>query len=187
MFITICTMWVAIGMASFGCSAQKRATKHFNKAYMLSRPVVASGCNELYPVVSNTEYKKGEDIVRIDTFWVDCDSVIRANNEANKGLQQDKGGKTGVSDHSPNKVPITTESHSRVDTSKTVQRDSAGMQVLYDRIDSFSKVVVKKDARIESVTKTRNVLWWVSAALFVVLALVLYAIIKQINLKQVLK
>lgn len=180
--------WIVFALLLFGCSTTKRATHHFNKAYYLSQNVVASGCSTLFPVESKTEYIEGEDVVTRDTVYVDCDSVLRAQDESQsgKGIHQNNGSNKPSSRTGPT-VPMVIESHSRVDTSKITQRDSAGMAVLCNRIDSMKGIITKRDVRIESVTKTRNVLWWVSGALFIVLALVVYAIIKQINFKQVLK
>lgn len=161
--------WMVVAMLCFGCSTTKRATHHFNKAYMLSRPVVASGCHDLYPVENKTEYVKGKDSIVYHNDTVDCDKVMHDTTTVN------------------HTVIVKGRDVYHTDTVLKTVRDSAGMAVLYNRIDSMKDVITKRDVKIESVTKMRNVLWWVCGALFVVLALVVYAIIKQINLKQMLK
>lgn len=83
-FITIAVsvIFLVLSLAFSGCSAEKRAEKHLNRAYVLSPVTVAKKCNSYFiPITEtkvDTQYLLSDPIEVHDSVYVDCDSVINS-------------------------------------------------------------------------------------------------------------
>ena len=86
--ISTAVIFLVLSLAFSGCSAEKRAEKHLNRAYILSPITVAKKCNSYFIPDTNTkvdtQYLLSEPIEVHDSVYVDCDSVINYFNSKNK-------------------------------------------------------------------------------------------------------
>jgi hypothetical protein len=80
--ISVAVIALLLSLALGSCSAEKRAEKHLNRAYVLSPVTVAKRCSSYFiPTTEtslDTQYLLSEPIEIHDSVFVDCDSVINA-------------------------------------------------------------------------------------------------------------
>jgi hypothetical protein len=66
-----------------GCYTLNKAQKQVIKAHVEYPQVTAKYCSEFYPtkdsVIIKKELAKGKTITKIDSFWVNCDSIVKNN------------------------------------------------------------------------------------------------------------
>lgn len=140
---------ISIALLLSGCYTAKQASKQVIKAHVTYPQITAKYCSEFYPthdsVIIKKELVKGETITEIDSFWVDCDSIVKNN--------------PGVKSNT--KVPCPPSKNSyRVDTvydSKEIIRENTA------KITSLEFQIKEKDAIIvkqwESVALYKKFMW----------------------------
>ena len=66
-----------------GCYTVNKASKQVIKAHVTYPQITAKYCSEFYPthdsVIFTKEFIKGETVTEVDSFWVDCDSIVKNN------------------------------------------------------------------------------------------------------------
>lgn len=125
---------ISIALLLSGCYTTNKAKKQVIKAHAEYPQVTAKYCSEFYPtkdsVIIKKELIKGETITEVDSFWVDCDSIVKNN----------PGAKSNI------KVPCPPSKNSfRVDTvydSKEIIRENTA------RIANFEFQIKEKDTTI---------------------------------------
>lgn len=140
---------ISIALLLSGCYTTNKASKQVIKAHVTYPQVTAKYCSEFYPthdsVVIKRELVKGETITEVDSFWVDCDSIVKNNPESKSNV----------------KVPCPPSKNSfRVDTvynSKVIFRENTA------RIADFEFQIKKKDATIikqgEDISFYKKYMW----------------------------
>jgi hypothetical protein len=157
--VLILCIAILLGLMMCGCYTHRTAVKQVTKAQVHFPNVVSNVCGNLYPpkdsTITELKYVEGEPVFFTDTFFVDCDSVVSANNTPiKKTLNYSK----------PNIIRIPYSQGVRVDTfykdKKVYTENTAKVQALQGVKDSLNKVLQVQGVKlIITHNKLRRSMW----------------------------